>query len=1142
MSRLAIWLAGVSIALVVGTAAAQETQADAEVSQRARIPLAEIAGAGPPPPATVVPLEQVPQIQATVAQAEAWITEGRFQDAIEALSDALQEPGGDRYEVHYLLALAKTRLGQFDAALDSAEAAARLGHGDVAVHYLLAQLYRGQGKVESALAHYRSATLAGDREPDNAKVTRAWYSLGRLLEQTGFDLAAAGAYARFDTILWQTHPEQRDTPEFVALLAQHPHGMVSRRVRLLKRLDRFDEALRAVEWAREIWPDDLSIDRLYAEGLVAAGRPEHALMFCDERLGDRQAGAALLPVAVDAARAAGRLSGWLDKLAAQLAEGLDVEQARRLTRLLEEAGESAQAVRIGQVLLARSPADAEIAWEVAAARQAAGDLPGALQTLAAFVRSSPELAEFPPQRLAQWKGWFASGSGTAELVKELRAEPDADFATDYVLGVSALAADEQVLAGELLRSCVEARPDFAPAYVARGEMLLASYQWAAAREYAEQLLQEHPELVAAHYLLARAHEGLDENEQAEQAYKQAIRLSPGVPTYSLALAQHYRRLGNLRGAQRYFQEVLADAPANGEAIEGLIDCYLRGGKLEIARAQVERLDRDAVPADSLRRIDTLMRFVSAPFELEHLAELQLQFEHHPDDVATARLLAGGLHYRGRLDEAQQVIEQVLARHADDYHLTILLANVHARRGNLDRAISLLRGLADRFPNRLMVLQPLAEYCLSDFRFEQGRPVLTRVIELEEDGPQRAVHQQTLRDSFLVFGEYDQALQITERWIEDDQDDEWLLLHKAIILIYAERMEEAFAALEEWLKLNPTDPERRERFCRMGSLTGQHEQVITRIRDWRAGDEHDAQVTGWLIDALLSADRVDQALEIARGFEDAYGGTIERRIWLGRCHAAGGETDQALAVFDELLGERLLRDEQRHEVWNQIGETLLAAERFDDLLPRCEQWLEQSDDLNPAFRPIALHWKRRALQLAGRDQQSAEVMKALLPYLPGLAELLEESGYDEGLCNDLGYVWVDLGMNLERAGELIRLAVAADPWNAAYLDSLGWAHYKAGDFSTARKYLARAASLRDGEDPVVYDHLADTACRLDDHELAREYWNKAAKLLETVLAETDQTRLTDQLAEVRAKLAALEHGVTPAVAPTAAEQHHDQDEE
>ena len=353
---------------------------------------------------------------------------------------------------------------------------------------------------------------------------------------------------------------------------------------------------------------------------------------------------------------------------------------------------------------------------------------------------------------------------------------------------------------------------------------------------------------------------------------------------------------------------------------------------------------------------------------------------------------------------------------------------------------------------------------------------------------------------------------------------------------------AFAALEEWLKLNPTDPERRERFCRMGSATEQHEQVVARIREWLEGDESNVRVTGWLVDALLAADRADEAFAIAREFEGAYAESFERRIWLGRCHAAKGEIAEALAEFDALLDERFMRDSQRRDVWEQIALTLLSAERFDELLSCCAEWLEQSENLSPAFRPIALHWKRRALQLAGRDPASAEVMEALLAYVPAIANVLDEPGYNWGLFNDLGYVWVDLGMNLDRAGELIRLAVATEPWNAAYLDSLGWAYYKAGDFSNARKHLARAARLRDGQDPVVYDHLADAAYRLDDREAAREYWNKAVSLLQTEFSEHEQARLTDLLAAVRVKLTALERSEIPAVAPTAAEQHKDQDED
>lgn len=1132
---------GVLILLAAGACAAFRASTQTSKPERAQTPLSGIAGVEVPPPVATQPLDQVPEVQAAVEQARAHIEDGRFQKALETLGEVVDKPGGNRHEVHYLLAHARARLGQFEAAQQSAQNAARLGHGAADVHCLLGKLYRRQGSTESAIAHFRTATRAAERELNNPNVTLAWYHLGQTLAQAGYDLAAAQAYQHFDQAAWQTHPEQRNAPEIGALLAGRPHGMVPERLRLLKRLGRSAAALRVADWAREIWPDDPYVDRLYAQTLLFAGAAERAFTFCQQRFEDAKAARDLAPVAIDAARATGQLEQWVGVLVRAVEQGDDLELAWELTRSLNVAGAPSEAVRLGRALLAQRPDDATMVWELAAAQQAMGDLRGALRTLIAFVRNKPDLSALPQRRLAAWRRWLGPGVDLDTIVKDLRARDEADFATDFVLGVSALAAERLALADELLQSCLAARPDFAPARIVQGQMLLATYEWDAAKAHAEEVIEEAPGLAAAHYVLAEAYNGLDENEPAEQAYKQAIKLRPDEPAYTFALARHYRRLGNLRGAQRYFQETLANDPGNGEALEGLIDCYILGNKVEIARAQLERLDETVVPPDTWRRVSTVMRFLPAPFGDEHLAELSAQFEQHPDDIATARYLAGGLYQWGRLDEAREVIVKALEASPDDFHLSVLQANVHAQREEFDAAISRLQELVRRFPNRRSVLEPLALYSVYDFRFEEGRPALGRLIELEEDPAARNDYRETLRDSFVVLGEFEEALRLVEQWIQKEPNDDTLLLHKAIVLLHAERSDEAFAVLEAWLDRDPGDTERRERFYRAASLARQYEPTLARIRQWLEDDPASATLTEWLIDVLIWADRPDEALEVARQFEGTYSESIARRIWLGRCHAARGDVDQALAEFDALLGERVIDEVQRREVWNHIAETLLSAACIDRALERCEQWLKEAEGLSPVFRPLALHWKRRVLQTAGRDRESAEVMEALLEYLPVLTMVLDDPDYNVGLFNDLGYVWVDLGMNLERATVMIRRAVAADPWSAAFIDSLGWAYYKAGDFSNAHKYLSRAARLREGQDAVIYDHLGDAAYRLRDQAAARRHWQKALGLLEAESSEREGVRLAELIAAVRAKLAALERSQRPPLAPTASEQHKPQKE-
>ena len=86
-------------------------------------------------------------------------------------------------------------------------------------------------------------------------------------------------------------------------------------------------------------------------------------------------------------------------------------------------------------------------------------------------------------------------------------------------------------------------------------------------------------------------------------------------------------------------------------------------------------------------------------------------------------------------------------------------------------------------------------------------------------------------------------------------------------------------------------------------------------------------------------------------------------------------------------------------------------------------------------------------------------------------MLDEFPDDVAALNDLGYIWADQNVRLQRAHRMIRQAVEEDPQNAAYRDSLGWVLYRLGRPEEALVELEKAAA--DGEpDPVILDHLGD----------------------------------------------------------------------
>lgn len=97
-----------------------------------------------------------------------------------------------------------------------------------------------------------------------------------------------------------------------------------------------------------------------------------------------------------------------------------------------------------------------------------------------------------------------------------------------------------------------------------------------------------------------------------------------------------------------------------------------------------------------------------------------------------------------------------------------------------------------------------------------------------------------------------------------------------------------------------------------------------------------------------------------------------------------------------------------------------------------------------------------------------------------------------ILNYIGYTWVDKGVNLEKAVDFIRRAVALRPDDGYILDSYGWAFYKLGDIGQAVYWLEKSVALVP-DDSTILDHLADAYWQTGRHAEARYKWQRAREL-------------------------------------------------
>ena len=116
---------------------------------------------------------------------------------------------------------------------------------------------------------------------------------------------------------------------------------------------------------------------------------------------------------------------------------------------------------------------------------------------------------------------------------------------------------------------------------------------------------------------------------------------------------------------------------------------------------------------------------------------------------------------------------------------------------------------------------------------------------------------------------------------------------------------------------------------------------------------------------------------------------------------------------------------------------------------------------------------------------------------------------------------DLNSHLEEALALIKKAIALDPQNGAYLDSLGWAYFRLGNYDLAEENLRKAAD-KTPNDATVQDHLGELYAKTARLKLAATHWERALdewnKSVPGDVDQQDVARVQKKLETTKVKLA------------------------
>ena len=566
--------------------------------------------------------------------------------------------------------------------------------------------------------------------------------------------------------------------------------------------------------------------------------------------------------------------------------------------------------------------------------------------------------------------------------------------------------------------------------------------------------------------------------EALDLYRKVIELLPEDAVVRFEYAQLLRDLNVGDEAMKQAREVVRIDPKFVEGRRLL-------GALEFAASERDpsRLDSAIEQLEAARKLSPGDPAIAGPLARALLARGKaaeassvLDEAGEPANAALARLAAEAKAKSGRTKDAEAIYRALLESNPEDRETAAALIDLYENDDRLDQALELLGRLEKTDAENSAIPERITLDLARAGRFAEAEK---RARDLAAKRPENRAIRRLLAPVLFEKGSSPEGEKILRGLISEDPDDDATRRSLVSELIRERRFADARTMLEEGIRRAGDDPRkapaREAQNVELGYLA-----VLQ--KDY-------ARAQTILAPMAVKGGVVNpRALRIyatgLRQKEDFAAGVALARAAVA---AQPDESDWValLAEFQYRSGDRAKSAVTLEKLAKSqdLEEVLAAADvsaRVKDFAGAARVAREASKKFPESSE--ALFRLGSSLERSGATGEAEKIFQTLLERRPN----------DSATQNYLGYMWADKGIRLEEARELLEKAVAREPRNGAYLDSLGWVYFRLGRLEKAEGYLS-AAKQQDPDDPTIEEHLGDLSERQGDVRTAAAHWERALEL-------------------------------------------------
>ncbi len=616
--------------------------------------------------------------------------------------------------------------------------------------------------------------------------------------------------------------------------------------------------------------------------------------------------------------------------------------------------------------------------------------------------------------------------------------------------------------------------------------------------------------------------------KAIEAYKKAYALDPQSPIIGERLAEMYWKAQRVRDAVNEANEILKHNPNDLPTHRLLGRIYLRSlgdingsgvqtemvGKAIAEYAEVHRLDPS--DQDAALWLARLYRLHNEPEKSEQVLRKMLQDD--PGDESAAKELTQVLLDGNKANEAIQLLES-MAVHSSSPTVFDLLGDAYTQTHDYAKAEAAYRKAVDMDPSELSHLRGLGQTLLSEEKYSDALEVYQKLADLMPDDSDnylriaqiyRELHQLDKAEENLV-----KARQYNPGSLE-------VLYNEAMIYEAQGRYDDAIRVLSDAItgvKAQSTVlPSRRRSLAilyqQLGMLyrdTQNYQAAIYTFQELgHLGDEEDHRARLLIMDTYRMAKDMPKALQAGREAMAKYPNDEQIRTSLALLLGENEQTDDAV----KLLEQDLKGTPADRETYLNLSQVYERGRRYAD----AEQAAHKAESFAAEPRDNEIAW----LLLGAVYERQKQFDKAETEF----KKVLDVNPKNAQVLNYYGYMLADRSVRLDEAQDLIQRAVDQEPFNGAYLDSLGWVYFKENKLDEAEAMLRKAVE-HEPHDPTIRSHLGDVLAKQGHMDQAANEWEKSLSEWHRSLPADLES---DKVAEVEKKLNQVKHRVaqkTPA---------------